>query len=84
MADGKAAAASGPAQDDLSLHPVKEVIAKGLKSDAMKAFDFAACNQINATPLTVAPTAGTATDVVTLTTKGTVNHLWQNKCDGQW
>jgi hypothetical protein len=52
--------------DDLSLHPVKEVIAKVLKNDAKKAFDIAAYNQFNATPLTVAPTAGTATDVVTL------------------
>ena len=59
-------------QDDLSLHPVKEVIAKVLKNDAKKAFDIAAYNQFNATPLTVAPTAGTATDVVTLTTNGTV------------
>ena len=58
--------------DDLSLHPVKEVIAKVLKNDAKKAFDIAAYNQFNATPLTVAPTAGTATDVVTLTTNGTV------------
>ena len=72
VADGKAAAASDPAQDDLSLHPVKEVIAKVRKNDAKKAFDIAAYNQFNATPLTVAPTAGTATDVVTLTTNGTV------------
>ena len=59
-------------QGDLSLHPVKEVIAKVLKNDAKKAFDIAAYNQFNATPLTVAPTAGTATDVATLTTNGTV------------
>lgn len=58
--------------DDLSLHPVKEVIAKVLKNDAKKAFDIAAYAQFNSTPLTVAPTAGTATDVVTLTTNGTV------------
>ncbi len=51
---------------------MKEVIAKVLKTDAKKAFDIAAYNQFNATPLTVAPTAGTATDVVTLTTNGTV------------
>ena len=83
VADGKAAAASDPAQDDLSLHPVKEVIAKVRKNDAKKAFDIAAYNQFNATPL-AAPTAGAATDVVTLTTKGTVNHLWLNTCDRQW
>ena len=58
--------------DDLCLHPVKEVIAKVRGNDAKKAFDIAAYNQFNATPLTVAPTAGTATDVVTLTTNGTV------------
>ena len=43
--------------DDLSLHPVKEVIAKVRGNDAKKAFDIAAYNQFNATPLTVAPTA---------------------------
>ena len=58
VADGKAAAASDPAQDDLSLHTVKEVIAKVRKNDAKKAFDIAAYNQFNATPLTVAPTSG--------------------------
>ena len=42
-------------QDDLSLHPVKEVIAKVLKNDAKKAFDIAAYNQFNGTPLTVVP-----------------------------
>ena len=51
---------------------MKEVIAKARGNDAKKAFDIAAHNQFNATPLTVAPTAGTATDVVTLTTNGTV------------
>ena len=40
--------------------------------DANKTFDIAAYNHFNATPLTVAPTAGTATDVVTFTTNGTV------------
>ena len=58
--------------DDLSLHPVNEVIAKVRRNDAKKAFDIAAYNQFNATPFTVAPTAGTATDVVTLTTNGTL------------
>ena len=43
--------------DDLSLHPVKEVIAKVRGNDAKKAFDIAAYNQFNTTPLTVAPTA---------------------------
>ncbi len=84
VADGKASAASGPAHDDLSPHSVKEVIAKVLKNDAKKAFDFAAYNLFNATPLTVAPAAGTATGVVTLSTNGAVPHLWQNTCDRQW
>jgi len=57
--------------DDLSEHPVKEVINKVLKNDAKKAFDIAAHAQFNATPLRVVPTAGTATDAVTLTTNGT-------------
>lgn len=57
--------------DDLSEHPVKEVINKVLKNDAKKAFDVAAHAQFNATPLRVVPTAGTATDSVVLTTNGT-------------
>lgn len=57
--------------DDLSEHPVKEIINKVLKNDAKKAFDIAAHAQFNATPLRVVPTAGTATDAVTLTTNGT-------------
>jgi N4-gp56 family major capsid protein len=57
--------------DDLSEHPVKEVINKVLKNDAKKAFDAGAHAQFNATPLRVVPTAGTATDAVTLTTNGT-------------
>lgn len=57
--------------DDLSEHPVKEVINKVLKNDAKKAFDIAAHAQFNATPLRVVPTGGTATDAVTLTTNGT-------------
>lgn len=58
--------------DDLSELPVKEIINKVLKNDAKKAFDSAAYAQFNATPLTVYPTSGTATDAVTLTTNGTV------------
>ena len=57
--------------DDLSEHPVKEVIGKVLKNDAKKAFDIAAHAQFNATPLRVVPTAGTDTGAVTLTTNGT-------------
>jgi N4-gp56 family major capsid protein len=57
--------------DDLSEHPVKEIIAKVLKNDAKKAFDIGAHAQFNATPLRVVPTGGTATDSIVLTTNGT-------------
>ncbi len=57
--------------DDLSVHPVKEVINKVLKNDAKKAFDIAAHAQFNATPLRVVPTGGTSTTALTLTTNGT-------------
>ena len=57
--------------DDLSEHPVKEVINKVLKNDAKRAFDIGAHAQFNATPLRVVPTGGTATDSVALTTNGT-------------
>lgn len=58
--------------DDLSEHPVKEVINKVMKNDAKKAFDIGVYNQFDATPLRVVPSGtGTATDAVTLTTNGT-------------
>lgn len=57
--------------DDLSEHPVKEVISKVLKNDAKRAFDIGAHAQFNATPLRVYPTGGTSTTGVTLTTNGT-------------
>lgn len=57
--------------DDLSEHPVKEVISKVLKNDAKKAFDIGAHAQFNATPLRVYPTGGTSTTGVALTTTGT-------------
>lgn len=57
--------------DDLSEHPVKEIIAKVLKNDAKKAFDLGAWAQFNATVLRVVPTGGTSTSAVTLTTNGT-------------
>ncbi len=57
--------------DDLSEHPVKEIIGKVLKNDAKKAFDIAAHAQFNATPLRVVPTGGTSTSAITLTTNGT-------------
>jgi N4-gp56 family major capsid protein len=57
--------------DDLSVHPVKEVIKKVLTNDAKKAFDIAAHAQFNATPLRVVPATNTTSDAVTLTTNGT-------------
>jgi len=57
--------------DNLSEQPVREIIHKVLKNDAKKAFDIAAHAQFNTTPLRVVPTAGTATNAVTLTTNGT-------------
>ncbi len=57
--------------DNLSEHPVREIIHKVLKNDAKKAFDIDAHAQFNTTLLRVVPTGGTATDAVTLTTDGT-------------
>ncbi len=56
--------------DDLSEHPVKEVINQVLKNDAVKAFDIAAAAQFNLTPLRVVATS-THTTSVALTTNGT-------------
>lgn len=58
--------------DDLSEHPVKEIIGKVLKNDAKKAFDIAAHAEFNRAPLRVIPTGGTSMDSVTLFTNGTV------------
>jgi N4-gp56 family major capsid protein len=58
--------------DNLSKFPVMELIQKVLKNDAVKAFDRLAWSQFNQTPLRVIPTAGTATDAITLYTNGTV------------
>lgn len=68
--------------DDLSEHPVKEIIAKVLKNDAKKAFDAGAHAQFNACVLRVVPTGGTSTTAVTLTTNGTAtltNNVAMNK-----
>lgn len=68
--------------DNLSEHPVKEIINKVLKNDAKKAFDSLAYAQFNATPLYVAPQSGTSTTAVTLTTNGataTTNNVAMGK-----
>lgn len=57
--------------DDLSEHPVTEVIHRVLKNDARKAFDVAAHAQFNATPLIVQADGGTSTSDTVLYTNGT-------------
>jgi len=57
--------------DDLSEQPIKEIIHKVLKNDCKKALDTAAHDQFKTCVLRVAPTAGTNTSAVTLTTNGT-------------
>lgn len=57
--------------DNLSAHPVKEIIRKVLRFDAQRAFDCGAHAQFNACKLRVVPTAGTSVTAVTLTTNGT-------------
>jgi N4-gp56 family major capsid protein len=57
--------------DNLSEHPVREIVQKVLKNDAKKAFDIAAHTQFNRALLRVVPTAGTSTTALTLTTNGT-------------
>lgn len=54
--------------DDLSEHPVTEVIHKVLKNDARKALDAAANAQFELTPLRV---VGNATTTISVTTNGT-------------
>ena len=58
--------------DDLSEHPVKEIIQKVLKNDAKKTLDQAAYDQFSATPLQVIAASGTDTSAITLYTNGTI------------
>jgi len=57
--------------DNLSEHPVKEIIRKVLKNDARKSFDIAAHKQFNQCALRVVPTSGTSTTALYVTTDGT-------------
>jgi len=57
--------------DNLSKHPVQEIINKVLKNDAKKALDGQAWHQFDATLLRVVASSGTDTSAVTLTTNGT-------------
>ena len=58
--------------DNLSKHPVQEIINKVLKNDAKKTLDLQAWIQFNACQLRVYPSGGTDTTLVTLTTNGTM------------
>lgn len=55
----------------LSEISVRAPFMKALKNDATKAFDIGAHAAFNTTLLRIVPTAGTATDAVTLTSNGT-------------
>jgi N4-gp56 family major capsid protein len=57
--------------DNLSEHPVKEIINKVLKNDAKKAFDIASHAQFDTCLLRVVPQSKTSTAALTLTTNGT-------------
>ena len=56
--------------DDLSEHPVTEIIHKVLKNDARQVLDLAAYAQFNATPLRICQTSAST---YTLTTNGTAS-----------
>src|SRR6185437_172529 len=57
--------------DNLSKHPVQEIMYKVLKNDAKKGIDGQAWHQFDQTLLRVVPTGGTSTSAITLTTNGT-------------
>lgn len=52
----------------LAKHKIQNIIDKSLKHDARKAFDIEAFLQFKQTPLRAAPTSGTSTTAITLTT----------------
>jgi N4-gp56 family major capsid protein len=56
--------------DDLSEHPVTEIIHKVLKNDARKVLDSAAYTQFNAAPIRICSTSSTG---YTITTNGTAS-----------
>lgn len=57
--------------DNLSKHPVQEIINKVLKNDAKKALDTQAYNQFATTPIRVIPVSGTDTASISVYTNGT-------------
>jgi hypothetical protein len=56
--------------DDLSKHPVKEIIHKALKNDANKAFETEAYNQFAVTPLVANASGGNSTTAIAFSTGG--------------
>lgn len=54
----------------LGEHDVKDIIDQTLRDDARKMFDRMTAYQFFRTPLRIAPTSGTATDSIVLTTNG--------------
>jgi N4-gp56 family major capsid protein len=62
--------------DDLSEHPVTEIIHKVLKNDARQTLDLAAYAQFNSTPLRV---CSTSASTYTLTTNGTASGTATNE-----
>lgn len=57
--------------DDLSRHPVGQIVRKQLKNNARKAFERAAHVQFARTPLKVVPASGNSATAIELTTNGT-------------
>ena len=58
--------------DNLSKHPVKEIIHRVLKSDCKMALDIAAWTQFNSTPVKVQAASGTSTTAITLVESGSI------------
>lgn len=56
--------------DDLSAHPVRQIINKALKNDSAKAFEIEAHGQFVLSPLTVTPAGGNSATAVDFTTNG--------------
>jgi len=57
--------------DDLSAHPVYEIIKKAMERDAAQTFDYDAYLQFRKTPLKVVPQGGNSATAITITENGT-------------
>lgn len=57
--------------DNLSYHPVKQIINKALRNDAVKAFEIEAHLQFQSTPIKVGPASGNSTTAIAISTNGT-------------